>query len=35
MTNDLVRHDVNWFDGRRAQRRSAKATKADSDYIEA
>jgi hypothetical protein len=25
MTNDLVRHDVNWFAGRRAQRRSAKA----------
>ena len=25
MTNDLVRHDVNWFDDRRAQRRSARA----------
>ena len=21
MTNDLIRHDVNWFDGRRSQRR--------------
>ncbi len=26
MTNDLVRGDVNWFDGRRSQRRSAKVS---------
>ena len=26
MTNDLIRGDVNWFDGRRSQRRSAKVS---------